>query len=171
MAEHQTISVLLADGLLTLNRIIGALRRRRMPLARFALSPAGTGEARLTFVIAADSAAAERVARQLAKVIGVRSVVVLSGGGGGDDPGIQELALIRVREPGAMRAELWRLVSRFPATVVSESPDGVVIRVAGSERIVQSLLEALEPFAILDVARSGPIVLGAASITPEEVVS
>jgi len=166
MADNQTISVLLSDGLLTLNRIIGALRRRRMPLARFALSPAGAGEARLTFVIAADGPVAERVARQLAKVVGVRSVVVLAG----DDPGIQELALIRVREPSGMRAELFRTVARFPATVVSESAEGVVVRVAGSERVVQSLLESLATFEILDVARSGPIVLGAASFTPEEVV-
>ena len=167
MADTHTISVLLADGLLTLNRAIGALRRRRMPLARFALSPARAGEARLTFVIAADAAAAERVARQLAKVVGVRSVVVLAG----DEAGIQELALIRVREPGGQRAELWRTVARFPATVVSETADGVVVRVAGSERVVQSLLEGLAAFEILDVARSGPITLGAATFIPEEVVS
>ncbi len=166
MADTQTISVLLADGLLTLNRIIGALRRRRMALARFALSPAGAGEARLTFVVTADGPVAERVARQLAKVVGVRSVVVLAG----DDPGVQELALIRVREPGGMRAELFRTVARYPATVVSESAEGVVIRVAGSERVVQALLDGLKAFEILDVARSGPIVLGAASFTPEEVV-
>ena len=167
MTETRTISVLLADGLLTLNRIIGALRRRRMPLVRFALCPARAGEARLTFVIAVDALAAERVARQLAKVVGVRSVAVLAG----DEPDIQEVALIRVREPGGKRAELWRTVARFPATVASESAEGVVIRVAGSERVVQALLDSLEPFAILDVARSGPITLGAASVTPEEVVS
>lgn len=167
MADSHTVSVLLDDGLLTLNRAVGALRRRRLPLARFALSPAGAGEARLTFVIAADAPAAERVARQLAKVVGVRSVIVLAG----DQPATQELALIRVRDPGGLRAELWRTVARYPATVVSESPDGVVVRVAGPERVVQSLIDGLHGFEILDVARSGPITLGAASFTPEEVAS
>lgn len=167
MADAHTISVLLDEGLLTLNRAIGALRRRRMPLARFALGPAGAGEARLTFVIAANAADADRVARQLAKVVGVRSVVVLPG----DQPATQELALIRVREPGGLRAELWRTVARYPATIVSEGMDGVVVRAAGPERVVQALIEALESFEILEVARSGPITLGAASFTPEEVVS
>ena len=167
MADTHTVSVLLDDGLLALNRAVGALRRRRMPVARFALSPAGAGEARLTFVIAADAASAERVARQFAKLVGVRSVVVLPG----DQPTSQELALIRVRDPGGLRAELFRIVARFPATVVSESPDGVVVRVAGPERVVQALIDGLESFEILDVARSGPITLGAASFTPEEVAS
>jgi acetolactate synthase-1/3 small subunit len=167
MADAHTISVLLDEGLLTLNRAIGALRRRRMPLARFALGPAGAGEARLTFVIEANAADADRVARQLAKVVGVRSVVVLPG----DQPSTQELALVRVREPGGLRAELWRTVARYPATIVSEGTDGVVVRAAGPERVVQALIEALESFEILEVARSGPITLGAASFTPEEVVS
>jgi acetolactate synthase-1/3 small subunit len=167
MAGTYTLSVLLDEGLLTLNRAIGALRRRRMPLARFALAPAGAGEARLTFVIAADAVEADRVARQVAKVVGVRSVVVLPG----DAPSGQELALVRVREPGGLRAELFRVVARYPATVVSEGPDGVVVRVAGSAQVVQALIEGLEPFSILEVARSGPITLGAASFTPEEVTS
>jgi acetolactate synthase-1/3 small subunit len=167
MADAHTVSVLLDDELLTLNRAVGALRRRRMGVARFALGPAGDGEARLTFVLAADADAADRVARQLAKLVGVRSVVVLPG----DQPGSHELALVRVRDPGGLRAELWRAVARFPATIVSEGPDGVVVRVAGPERVVQSLIEGLEPFAILDVARSGPVTLGATAFTPEEVAS
>lgn len=167
MPDVHTVSVLLDDGLLTLNRAVGALRRRRLPISRFALGPAGEGEARLTFVVTADAEATDRVARQFAKVVGVRSVAVLPG----DRPASQELALVRVREPGGLRAELWRAVARFPATVVSEGPDGVVVRVAGPERVVQALIEALEPFAILEVARSGPITLGATSFTPEEVAS
>ncbi len=167
MADTHTLSVLLDEGLLTLNRAVGALRRRRMPLARFALGPAGAGEARLTFVITADAVEADRVARQVAKVVGVRSVVVLAG----DAPAGQELALVRVREPQGLRAELFRVVARYPATVVSEGPDGVVVRVAGSAQVVQALIEGLEPFSILEVARSGPITLGAASFTPQEVTS
>lgn len=162
-----TVSVLLDDELLTLNRAVGALRRRRLPVARFALGPAGAGEARLTFVLTADASAADRVARHFAKLVGVRSVVVLAG----DQPTSQELALIRVRDPGGLRTELWRTVARFPATVVSESSDGVVVRAAGPERVVQALIDALEPFSILEVARSGPITLGATSFTPEEVAT
>lgn len=165
MSDAHTVSLLLDDELLTVNRTVGALRRRRVPITRFALGPAGEGIARLTFVLTADAATADRVARQCGKLIGVRAAAVLPG----DLPGTQELALIRVRDPGGLRAELWRAVARYPATVVSEGPDGVVVRVAGPERVVAAVLETLERFEILEVARSGPITLGGTgTLTTEE---
>jgi acetolactate synthase-1/3 small subunit len=129
-----------------------------------ALGPAGEGVARLTCVLAADAATADRVARQFAKLVGVRSAVVLAG----DQPARHELALIRVRDPGGLRTELWRAVARYPATVVSESADGAVVRVAGPERIVRAVVDELSAFGILEVARSGPITLASATFTTKE---
>jgi len=163
--DTHTVSLLLDDELLTLNRAVGALRRRRVTVTRFALGPAGDGAARMTFVLTADAATADRVARQFAKVVGVRSAVVLAG----DQPTSHELALIRVRDPGGLRTELWRAVARYPATVISEGPDGVVVRVAGPGSIVQAVVAELSPFGILEVAQSGPITLaGATALTIEE---
>lgn len=165
MATAHTVSLLLDDELLTVNRTVGALRRRRVAITRVALGPAGDGAARLTFVLDADAATADRVARQCGKLIGVRSAAVLPG----DVPASHELALIRVRDPGGLRAELWRAVARYPATVVSEGPDGVVVRVAGPEAVVEAVVETLQQFGILEVARSGPITLvGAGTLTTEE---
>jgi acetolactate synthase small subunit len=60
-------------------------------------------------------------------------------------------------------------VARYPATVVSEGPDGVVVRVAGPEAVVEAVVETLQQFGILEVARSGPITLvGAGTLTTEE---
>jgi acetolactate synthase small subunit len=156
--DMHILSLLLDDELLTINRAVGALRRRRVTVSRFALGPAGEGVARLTCVLAADAATADRVARQFAKLVGVRSAVVLAG----DQPARHELALIRVRDPGGLRTELWRAVARYPATVVSEGPDGVVVRVAGPERVVRAVEAELAAFGILEVAASGPITLASA---------
>jgi acetolactate synthase small subunit len=156
--DMHILSLLLDDELLTINRAVGALRRRRVTVSRLALGPAGEGVARLTCVLAADAATADRVARQFAKLVGVRSAVVLAG----DQPARHELALIRVRDPGGLRTELWRAVARYPATVVSEGPDGVVVRVAGPERVVRAVEAELAAFGILEVAASGPITLASA---------
>jgi acetolactate synthase small subunit len=53
-------------------------------------------------------------------------------------------------------------VARYPATVVSEGPDGVVVRVAGPERVVRAVEAELAAFGILEVAASGPITLASA---------
>jgi len=75
-ASH-AVSVLLDEGLATLNRAVGVLRRRNIPVVDFAVGPSGTaGVARLTFVTPVDAAAVDRVVQQFQKVIGVREVVV-----------------------------------------------------------------------------------------------
>ena len=74
-----TVAVLLDDALVTLNRAFGVLRTRNVPIEGLALHPSGTaGEARLTFVLKADAATADRVAQQFHKMMGVRSVMVLA---------------------------------------------------------------------------------------------
>ena len=74
-----TVAVLLDDALVTLNRAFGVLRRRNVPIEGLALHPSGTaGVSRLTFVLKADPLTADRVAQQLHKMIGVRSVMVLA---------------------------------------------------------------------------------------------
>ena len=78
LAAH-TVAVLLDDALVTLNRAVGVLRRRNVPVEGLALHPSGTaGVSRLTFVLKADAVTADRVARQFHKMIGVRSVMVLT---------------------------------------------------------------------------------------------
>jgi acetolactate synthase small subunit len=79
-ATAHTVAVLLDDALATLNRAVGVLRRRNVPVEGLALHPSGTaGVSRMTFVLKADAVTAERVAQQLQKMIGVRSVMVLGG--------------------------------------------------------------------------------------------
>jgi len=64
----------------TLNRAVGVLRRRNVPVEGLALHPSGTaGLSRLTFVLKADAVTADRVAQQFQKMTGVRSVMVLGG--------------------------------------------------------------------------------------------
>ncbi len=80
MTAAHTVAVLLDDALATLNRAVGVLRRRNVPIEGLALHPSGTaGVSRMTFVLKTDAATADRVAQQLHKMIGVRSVMLLTG--------------------------------------------------------------------------------------------
>jgi acetolactate synthase small subunit len=77
-ASH-TVDVLLDDSLLTLNRAVGVLRRRNVAVQRLAVQPCGpppAGVSRMTFVLTADVATADRVVQQFHKIAGVRAVEV-----------------------------------------------------------------------------------------------
>ncbi len=100
-----------------------------------------------------DQATADRTARQLDKVVGVREVAAFPA----RDGVARELALIKVRPGEARYAELLDVALLYKAAILDEAPEAVILEVSGSEAFVLSFLRALERFEVLgrDVPR-GP---------------
>src|SRR5437899_7178351 len=81
MPGSYAVSVLLDDGLVTLNRAVGVLRRRNVPVEQLAVGPSGTaGVSRLSFVTPIDATTVDRVVQQFRKIVGVREVLVTEEG-------------------------------------------------------------------------------------------
>jgi acetolactate synthase-1/3 small subunit len=157
MTSSQAVSVLLEDRLITLNRAVGLIRRRNLPVRSLAVGPTATpGLSRLTIMINADTATADRAVQHLQKMIGVRAAVAFPSREGVT----RELALVKVRAPHARYAELLDVVQLYNATVIDESAEAMIVELSGSEAFVLSCIRALERFEILEVARSGTIALG-----------
>jgi acetolactate synthase-1/3 small subunit len=75
----------------------------------------------------------------------------------------RELALVKVRAGQERYAELLDVALLYKATIVDESAEAAILEVSGSEAFVLSFLRALEGFELLEVARSGAVVLERAS--------
>lgn len=156
MSDGQTLAVLLDEELLTLTRIAGMLRRRNLPLRSIAVGPTATpGCSRLTIMLQTDATAADRVARQIQNVVGVRAAAAFPA----KDGIARELALVKVRPDHERYGELLDMALLYKATIVDESNDAVILEVSGSEAFVLSFLRAIERFEVLDVARSGAVAL------------
>jgi acetolactate synthase I/III small subunit len=148
--------MLLDQELVALNRAVGELRRRNLPIASLAVGPTDLpGVTRLTVVFDTDEAAADMAVKKLHKLSGVRGVVRFRV----DDGLARELALVKVRATYQRYAELLDVCERFTATVVKEIPNALVVQVAGTGSFVLDFLRALEEFGILEVARSGSVTL------------
>ena len=168
MSEAQAVSVLLEDRLITLNRAVGLIRRRNMPIRSLAIGPTGTpGLSRLTIMMQSDIATAERAVQHLQKMIGVRAAIAFPT----LDGVARELALVKVRAPHHRYAELLDVVQLYNAAVVDDSTDGLIVELCGSEAFVLSCLRALERFEVVEVARSGTIALGTVNNLQSEMVT
>ena len=156
MSALRAVVVLLEDRMITLNRVVGLVRRRNFPVRSLSVGPTGTpGVSRLTIMMQSDDAAAERAVQHLQKVIGVHEAAVIPSG----DAIARELALVKLRPSADRYAELLDVVQLYRATLVDESADSVVVELTGSEAFVLSCLRALERFDIVEVARSGAVGL------------
>jgi acetolactate synthase-1/3 small subunit len=167
MPRH-IVTLVLTDDLLAFNRAVGIVRRRNLPIESLSVGPAQVaGCQRLTLVLTAEDEAVDRMVRQLRKMVGVneatgyREAAVVT----------RELALVRVRAPHAQFAQLLDALALFDAAVVDEGAGEVVAEVTGTEPFVLSLVRALEPFGVIDVARSGTVAIGSPGGSPVAAAS
>jgi acetolactate synthase I/III small subunit len=168
MTVARAVSVLLEDRWITLNRAVGLIRRRNLPVRSLAIGPTATpGLSRLTIMMQSDSATAERAVQHLQKMIGVRAAIAFPT----LDGVTRELALVKVRAPHHRYAELLDVVQLYNAVVLDESTEGLIVELSGSEAFVLSCLRALERFEVVEVARSGTIALGTANNLQSETVT
>ena len=157
MTVARAVSVLLEDRWITLNRAVGLIRRRNLPVHSLAVGPTATpGLSRLTIMIHSDTATADRAVQHLQKMVGVRAAVAFPAGEGV----LRELALVKVRAPHERYGELLDVVQLYNASVVDDSADAMIVELSGSEAFVLSCIRALERFGVVEVARSGTIALG-----------
>ena len=168
MSGAQAVSVLLEDRLITLNRAVGLIRRRNLPVRSLAIGPTATpGLSRLTIMMQSDIATAERAVQHLQKMIGVRAAIAFPT----MDGVTRELALVKVRAPHHRYAELLDVVQLYNAVILDDSNDGLIVELSGSEAFVLSCIRALERFEVVEVARSGTIALGTANNLQSETVT
>ncbi len=115
---------------------------------------------RMTIVVSGDNAVLEQVRKQLQKLVPVVKVVDYQ-----DVPFVErDLLLVQVSTrsdsgPADKREELITLAQLFRAKVVDVSPDQLMIELAGAEEKIEAFLELIQPYGIIELARTGIIAM------------
>jgi acetolactate synthase-1/3 small subunit len=110
---------------------------------------------RMTFVITGDDKVLDQVRKQLEKIVTVVTVVDYSG----EEFVERDLMLIKVKTPPGKRSEVVELVQIFRGRIVDVSVEQVMIEIAGQERKVEAFIEAVRPYGIVELVRTGRIAL------------
>ncbi len=119
---------------------------------------------RMTIVVCGDDAVLDQVRKQLQKLVPVVKVVDYK-----EVPYVErDLMLVQVSTatpagagPGerSRRSELIEIANLFRAKVVDVSPDQLMIELAGAVEKVEAMIELIQPFGIVELARTGVIAM------------
>ncbi len=114
---------------------------------------------RMTIVVVGDTAVLEQVRKQLQKLVPVVKVVDYK-----DAPNVErDLMLVQISTVGdtdnATRSELIELANLFRAKVVDVGPDMLMIELAGTEEKIEAFIELVQPYGIVELARTGVIAM------------
>ena len=163
-----TFVVLVEDHPGVLTRVSGLIRRRGFNIDSITVGHTETtGVSRMTIAVEADEFGARRIEANLYKLIEVLRVDNVT-----RQPSIfRELAVLKVKTTPETRAQIFQLAPIYRARIIDVSPESLVIEITGNEDKVESLIEVLEPYGILEIARTGRLAMlrgtGTASTPPD----
>jgi acetolactate synthase-1/3 small subunit len=139
-----------------LTRVASLFRRRGFNIHSLTVGPTEeAGVSRMTVVVDTDEATARRAVEHLRKLVNVLEVQQL----GHAAKVVRDLALVRVAAGPARRSEVLQLAQVFRATVVDLAEDSLVIECTGSLAKIEALVDALRPFGILELGRTGAVAM------------
>jgi acetolactate synthase-1/3 small subunit len=152
----QTFAVYVDNKPGVLNRVASLFRRRGFNIESLTVGHTETPVvSRMTVVVDTDEYGARRLEAHLYKLVPVRRVENITA-----VPSIaRDLALIKVAATGDARTHVMQLVDVFRARVVDVSPESLVIETTGTEDKIDSLVEVLRPFGVIEMVRTGRIAM------------
>jgi acetolactate synthase-1/3 small subunit len=152
-----TISILVENRPGILARVSHVFARRGFNLESLAVSRTeDVSVSRMTIVVAGDDELFKQVGNQLLKLIDVIKVIDHTR----DNLVGRELALIKVRvEDAQTRSEIAQIAELFRANIVATDPQTMMIEVTGKADKVDAIQTMLEKYEILELVRTGIIVL------------
>ncbi len=117
---------------------------------------------RMTIVVNGDNAVLEQVRKQLQKLVPVVKVVDYH-----DAAFVErDMMLVQVStaagnggEGPSRRSEIIELANLFRAKVVDVGADRVMVELAGTEEKLEAFVELIQPFGIIELARTGVIAM------------
>lgn len=115
---------------------------------------------RMTIVVNGTEATLEQVRKQLQKLIPVVKVVDYQ-----EVPYVErDMILVQVSSagesgPADKREELITLANLFRAKVVDVAADQLMIELSGTEEKLEAMVKLLEPYGIIELARTGVIAM------------
>ena len=154
--EKHIVSALVQNVPGVLSHISGMLASRGYNINSLAVCETENPDlSRMKFVVVGDESVLDQVTAQLRKVVTVVGVDDISQ----TDFLERDLMLIKVQAVSEKRTEIIELVNIFRGKIVDLSIDSMIIEISGQEKKIESFIEVLRPFGIIELVRTGRIAM------------
>src|SRR4026209_1979824 len=139
-----------------LNRVSSLFRRRAFNIESLTVGHTETqGISRMTVVVDTDEYGARRLEAHLYKLVPCRRVDNIT-----TAPSIsRDLALIKVAATGEARTHVRQRGGVYRARGADVSPESLVIETTGTEDKIDSLVEVLRPYGVVEMVRTGRVAM------------
>lgn len=155
IAKH-TISVLVENKFGVLARVSSLFSGRGFNIDTLNVGPTHReGLSRITATILGDDEALDQALKQLNKLVNVIEVEDFQE----VDAVSRELILMRVQASSQTRSEILQICDIFRAKIIDVAVETVIIEVTGNANKIMAFLKLIEPFGIIEMARTGNVAL------------
>lgn len=154
--QQHTMIAWMEDKPGVLNRVAGLFRRRNFNIESLTVGHSETpGISRMTFVANGTVRDMRQIETQLDKLINVTAVEDVTN----RNPITRELAMIKVQATSQTRAEVMQIIEIFRANIIHVDMDAVIVQIVGKTTQIDSLINLLTNFGILEMVRTGRIAM------------
>lgn len=157
--DKHTLIALLENRPGVLNRAVSLFRRRAFNLDSLTVGRTDCDDiSRMTVVVQGTRAEAQRLARELDRLVSVIRVEPLNG-----HPAVsRDLALIKVAVNAETRPEVMQICEVFRARIIDVARDSVIVELTGTESKIEGFAELLRPLGIIEMVRTGLVAMARA---------
>ena len=164
--ERRTLSVLVDNKPGVLSQIARLFTRNGYNIESFAADTVlDPGVTRITIEVIANDHHTNRMIAQLNKMVPVHSVKLLTK----DHTIRRQLALFKLNAATSEeRNEIIQIANIFRGSVIDVSHETLTVSVIGDEKKIDAVRDMLEPFGIIEMARTGMIAMERGKYTIDE---
>ena len=164
--ERRTLSVLVDNKPGVLSQIARLFTRNGYNIESFAADTVlDPGVTRITIEVIANDNHTNRMIAQLNKMVPVHSVKLLTK----DHTIRRQLALFKLNaSTSEERNEIIQIANIFRGSVIDVSHETLTVSVIGDEKKIDAVRDMLEPFGIIEMARTGMIAMERGKYTIDE---
>ena len=153
---YRTLTVLVENNPGVLTRVTSLFSRRGYNIDSLAVGRTeNPAISRMTIVVEEDNNVIDQVTKQLHKLVDVIKVDDITE----EEYVDRELVLVKTDADATVRGEIMQIVEIFRARIVDIGQNTLTIEATGDESKIRAIIEALKPFHIRELVRTGKIAM------------